>query len=73
MKTKTRLPSPDIHVVTQCVKALNKSTSRRMLRANLIYLWDRFIAHPSPELPQHLSNEPPSVKGIEGTTNQHEK
>lgn len=45
---------PDISALKACVLGLNKSTSRRMLEANLRFLWDRYITHPSPELPEHL-------------------
>ena len=45
---------PDIAALKVCVRALNESTSRRMLEANLRFLWDRYLTHPSPELPEHL-------------------
>lgn len=37
---------PDFKVIKGCVELLSKSTSPRMLRANMVYLWDRFVAHP---------------------------
>ena len=36
----------DIKVLRVCAKALEKSTSPRMLRANLEFLWDRFVSNP---------------------------
>ena len=43
---KSRRIDPDILVLRQCVRSLSKSTSPRMLRANLEFLMDRFIIHP---------------------------
>ncbi len=56
---KSRRIDPDISIVKACVRALNKSSSREMLRANLVYLWDRFLAHPSKEMPEHLTTKKP--------------
>lgn len=44
----------DIAALKACIRALNKSTSRKMLRANLGFLFDRYVVHPSAELPEHL-------------------
>lgn len=45
MKTK-RIRDKDILALGGAIRALEKSTSREMLRANLDFLWDRYIAHP---------------------------
>lgn len=37
---------PDISILKACVKALNRSTSPRMLKANLAFLMDRYITNP---------------------------
>lgn len=36
----------DILALKGAIRALDKSTSKRMLRANLDFLWDRYIVHP---------------------------
>ena len=36
----------DVKVLRAAVRALSQSSSPKMYRANLEYLWDRFIAHP---------------------------
>ncbi len=41
---------PDILALKQARKALLKSTSKRMLKANLDYLMDYFVIHPSQEI-----------------------
>lgn len=45
MKTK-RIRDKDILALKGAVRALDKSTSKQMLRANLEFLWDRYVAHP---------------------------
>jgi hypothetical protein len=45
----TKPLDPDIKVLRACVKALQGSSSRRMLGANMDFLWDRFVAHPPKE------------------------
>jgi len=57
---------PDILALKQSIKALNKSTSRQLLEANLRFLWDRYIAHPAKCLPEHL--KPSAGAGGSGTT-----
>jgi len=37
---------PDIKALRGAVRALKGSSSPKMLRANLEFLWDRFIEHP---------------------------
>lgn len=37
---------PDVKVLRACVRELEKSSSPRMLRANLRFLWDRYISSP---------------------------
>ena len=44
----------DISVLDDCIKALDKSTSPKMLKANLEFLFDRYLWNPSKELPEHL-------------------
>ena len=64
---KTEMPKPvratrllgrrvdgDISTLKACVHALNKSTSPRMLKANLEFLLDRYLWHPAKDLPEHL-------------------
>lgn len=46
MKRSHKKLDPDILALKQACRALQKSSSKRMLKANLEYLWDRFIAHP---------------------------
>lgn len=60
METKTKIiikpkPDRDLICLKRCMSALNKSTSTRMLRANLNFLIDRYLDHPSPLLPKHLT------------------
>lgn len=45
---------PDVLALKRAIRALNGSTSRKMLRANLAFLVDRYITHPSAGLPEHL-------------------
>ena len=40
---------PDFKAIKQATRALQGSSSLRMLRANMAYLWDRFVAHPKRE------------------------
>jgi hypothetical protein len=51
---KTNTIDPDISALNDCVHALDRSSSRRMLEANLRFLWDRYLGHPSEQLPGHL-------------------
>lgn len=44
----------DIKALAGAIKALDKSTSKKMLKANLDYLVDRYINHPAKTLPEHL-------------------
>lgn len=52
----TKRIDPDVLALKQAVKALNKSTSRRMLKANLDFLVDRYLTHPTKALPEHLKS-----------------
>lgn len=54
--TRTK-SDPDIDALKKCVAALNKSSSQVMLRANLEFLNDRFLNHPSDQLPDHLKTQ----------------
>lgn len=42
----TKRLDPDIKVLKACVRALGQSSSKRMLKANMEYLWDRYIRNP---------------------------
>ena len=44
----------DLSALKTCIRGLNKSTSPRMLKANLEFLVDRYLFNPSKELPGHL-------------------
>jgi hypothetical protein len=55
----------DIEVLRYARTALNHSTSRRMLEANLEFLWDYYIGRPSKSLPKHLRRE--AQGGADGT------
>ncbi len=48
------MSNADIKVIKEAARALAKSSSKRMLFANLLYLWDFFIAHPPKDLPDNL-------------------
>jgi hypothetical protein len=48
---------PDLLVLKACCKALDKSTTPRMLKANLEFLLDRYLWHPSRHLPEHLKEK----------------
>lgn len=37
----------DIRVLRACVRALDQSSNDRMLKANLEFLYDRYITHPA--------------------------
>lgn len=60
----TRPLDPDIKALKGAGKALAMSSSRRMLLANLEFLWDYFVRHPSKQLPPHLrvGYVPPETK-----------
>ena len=62
-----QVEDPDISALKACVKALNRSTSPRMLKANLDFLVDRFLLHPSSALPDHLR---PNAKLTHGPNDQ---
>jgi hypothetical protein len=42
----------DVLVLERCCRALDRSTSPRMLKANLAFLVDRYITHPNKEVSQ---------------------
>ena len=44
----------DITALVNCVNALDASSSMKMVRANLEFLWDRYITHPSHYIPGRL-------------------
>lgn len=47
-------PRNDLQAIEDAQIALNRSTSRAMLIANLTFLWDRYLLHPAADLPKHL-------------------
>lgn len=55
----TKRLDPDVKALGAGIRALNMSSSRRMLIANLRFLWDRFIERPGPSLPVHLQRGKP--------------
>lgn len=46
----TKPIDPDLKALHGAVRALEGSSSMRMLQVNMDYLWDRFVEHP----PKHL-------------------
>lgn len=36
----------DLKVLKACVRAIKKSSCERMVKANVEYLYDRFVRHP---------------------------
>lgn len=49
----------DIKALKYAKKWLDQSTSRKMLKANLSFLLDYYLVHPSKELPEHLREGKP--------------
>ncbi len=45
---------PDVKALKAAVRALNQCRSSNMVRATLDFLWDRYLIHPSSELPARL-------------------
>lgn len=45
----------DIKALTAACRALDGSSSQRMLRANMHFLWDRYVLHPT----EHVKALPP--------------
>lgn len=54
----SRRYDPDVLALKHAVKALCRSTSPRMLEANLAFLWDYFLSRPSQNVPDHLRRKP---------------
>jgi len=54
MKRKEIKERDDVTALMLAVTGLKNSTSRQMLRANINFLTDYFLIHPSKELPDHL-------------------
>ena len=44
-----RMGDPDVVTLQRACRALEQSTSTRMLIANLNFLWDRYVTHPPPQ------------------------
>lgn len=53
----TKKIDQDIKALKAARNALAKSSSKRMLRANLAFLMDYFLERPSKDLPDHLKKE----------------
>jgi len=47
----------DIKVLRGVVRALDGSSSLKMLRANMWFLWDRYIDHPHPGTIKHFTEK----------------
>lgn len=45
---------PDVRALRGAVRALNQSSNRKMLKANLNFLYDRYVTNPTKEMPEHL-------------------
>ena len=58
----TNATDTDIKVLKACVKALMRSSSAKMLIANLEYLTDRFLAHPSKDVVEKFYRDSASDK-----------
>ena len=44
----------DVVALENAIRALDKSSCRQMLKANLQFLWDRYLTNPIHTLPDHL-------------------
>ena len=53
--------NPDIKALRGAVRALDNSSSLKMLRVNLEFLWDSYIGHPHPETVEHFAAKPRPV------------
>jgi len=62
----TKPQDKDLLALKHAAKALKRSTSRRMLKANLDFLMDHFLFHPSQELPEHLQRGVPCSSSSAG-------
>lgn len=45
-KRKSRATDPDILVLRACSRAIEKSTSQKMKRANVEFLFDHYVRNP---------------------------
>ena len=50
----TKKIDTDLLALKQAAKALKRSSNKRMLQANMEFLYDYFIRRPSADLPSHL-------------------
>ena len=50
----TKPLDPDLKALKRSIKAMDQSSCRRMLLANLEFLVDHYIRHPSKEIHEHL-------------------
>ena len=48
---------PDIKALDKASKALMGSSSPKMLRANLEFLWDAFVGHPSKSVRERFGED----------------
>lgn len=51
----TKKLDSDIKVLRAAARALNGSSSQKMLRANLEFLWDRYIEHPARDVRERFA------------------
>ena len=61
----SRRQDPDVLALKRCCRALEASSSSRMLVANLTFLWDRYVTHPTMGQIKREMRErmPPSERG----------
>ena len=63
MKMATKIKDTDIKILKACKEALMKSTSRRMLLANMNYIVDLFVFNPPKEIVEHFNKLEEKTKG----------
>lgn len=56
----TKKLDSDIKALRAAVRALNGSSSQKMLKANLEFLWDRYIEHPARDVRQRFAAQQPA-------------
>lgn len=52
-----KIKDPDIKAIEGCCRALDKCTSHQMLKATIAFITDKYLAHPSKDLPKHLKSK----------------
>lgn len=53
---------PDIRGLCECVRGLNR-TSERMREHTILYLWDRYVAHPKKPAVEHGAQQTNAADG----------